>query len=208
MASSFEPSTSITLLGRLRQQPADEAAWQQFVSRYDPAIRCWCRHWGLQDADAQDVTQNVLLMLATQMRRFEYQPSGRFRAWLRTVAYRAWCDFLGSRKQAGSVGSGDSTVHQLLDSVAAREDFLQHLEDEANRELLAEAMAQVRQRVQPHTWEAFRLVALEGLSAAEAAARLHMSPGSVFVARCRLQKMLQDEVARLDGHEDKRGLDT
>jgi RNA polymerase sigma-70 factor (ECF subfamily) len=86
-----------------------------------------------------------------------------------------------------------------LHSVAARDDFLQHLEEEATRQLLQEAMEQVRPRVQAQTWEAFRLVALEGLSGAEAAARLQMSPGGVYVARCRVQKMLQDEMARLDG---------
>lgn len=199
MADTADLSTSITLLSRLRHCPTDEAAWEEFVRRYGPTIGRWCRRWGLQDADADDVTQNVLLKLSKQLRSFQYRASGRFRAWLRTVAHGAWCDYLDSGRPPGAAGSGESSVHQLLQSVAAREDFLRQLEEETTRQLLQEAMEQVRPRVQAHTWEAFHLVAVEGLSGAEAAERLHLSAGSVYVARCRVQKLLQDEVARLDG---------
>lgn len=198
MFQTLDPSTHISLLSRLRQSPADEAAWKEFVRRYGPSISGWCRRWGLQDADAEDVAQQVLLRLARQLPRFEYQRSGSFRGWLRRVAYGAWCDYLDACRHPGASGSGDSGVNRLLDSVAARDDFLQYLDEEATRELLEEAMRQVRGRVQVHTWEAFRLVALEGLSGAEAADHLKMSVGSVFVARCRVQKMLHEEVARLD----------
>ena len=45
--------TSPTLLGRLRRDPKDQAAWSEFVARYGPRIRRWCHGWGLQEADAQ-----------------------------------------------------------------------------------------------------------------------------------------------------------
>jgi hypothetical protein len=35
--------TSITLLGRLRQAPAEQAAWSEFVERYGRKIYGWCR---------------------------------------------------------------------------------------------------------------------------------------------------------------------
>ena len=53
----------------------------------------WCRRWGLQDADAKDVTQQVLLTLPAKMARFKYNPDGSFRAWLHTLAHHAWHDF-------------------------------------------------------------------------------------------------------------------
>ena len=82
----------------------------------------------------------------------------------------------------------------LLDTVEARDDLLKRFEEEFDRELLEQAMARVRLRVQPHTWEAFRLLALEGLSGAEAAARLGMKVGAVFVAKSKVRKMLEDEI--------------
>jgi len=60
-------------------------------------------------------------------------------------------------------------------------------------------MLRVRLRVAPQTWEAFRLTALEGLSGADAGQRIPMQVAQVFVAKRRVQKMLQEEVARLEG---------
>jgi RNA polymerase sigma factor (sigma-70 family) len=197
MADPSDSMTSPTLLGRLRDAPTDQAAWGQFVERYGRKIYAWCRQWQLQEADAEDVTQNVLVDLARQMRSFTYQPSGSFRSWLRTVAYRAWCDFLEGRKPAAT-GTGDSAVLQRLHSVEAREDLLKQLAEEADRELLDEAMKRVQPRVEPHTWEAFRLTTLERLPGAEAAERLGMQVTAVFKAKNRVQKMLEKEVEKLE----------
>ena len=193
-----DSSTRLSLLGRLRLTPTDEQAWSEFVERYGRQVYAWCRQWRLQEADAEDVTQNVLADLARQMRTFEYQPSGRFRSWLRTIAHRAWCDLLASRK-AATTGSGDSAVLGLLHSVEAGEDLLKHLDSECERELLEAAMNQVRQRVESKTWEAFRLTAQEGLPGAEAAERLGLQVAAVFKAKSRVQKMIREEVAKLEG---------
>src|SRR5205085_6200505 len=168
-----------------------------FVEHYGAKIYAWCRRWDLQEADAQDVTQNVLLKLAEKLRDFEYDASRSFRAWLKTLTHHAWSDYQEARRRPGQ-GSGDSQVGLLLDSVVAREDLLQRLEEEFDRELLDEAMARVRLRVAPQTWEAFRLTAVEGLAGAEAAAAIPMQVAQVFVAKRRVQTMLQEEVARLE----------
>src|SRR6516164_7348380 len=60
--------TSPTLLGRLRQEPADQAAWAQFVERYGRLVHAWCRKGAQQEADAEDVAQMVLVPLAERMR--------------------------------------------------------------------------------------------------------------------------------------------
>jgi len=52
--------TRASLLLRLRQEPADGEAWNEFVERYGRQIFAWCRQWQLQPADADDVSQNVL----------------------------------------------------------------------------------------------------------------------------------------------------
>ena len=54
-----------------------------------PLIHRWCRRWRLQEADAQDVAQDVLLKLHGRMATFNYDPSGSFRAWLKTLAHHA-----------------------------------------------------------------------------------------------------------------------
>jgi RNA polymerase sigma-70 factor (ECF subfamily) len=87
----------------------------------------------------------------------------------------------------------------MLQRIEASDDLIAHLEDEFDCEILEEATRRVRLRVAPQTWEAFRLSALEGLSGTEISKRLRMQVGHVFVARHRVQKMLQEEVQRLDG---------
>jgi RNA polymerase sigma-70 factor (ECF subfamily) len=178
----------------------DHAAWSEFAERYGCRIYAWCRRWQLQQADAEDVTQQVLFKLAQKMRTFSYDASRSFRAWLKTVTHHAWRDFVHSQRRPGG-GTGDTAVLEVLHSVEARDSLVEELDEEFNRDLLDEAMARVRLRVQPHTWEAFRLLAVEGLSGAEASARLNMKVATVFVARSKVQKMLQEEVRKLTGRE-------
>ena len=189
------PSTSVTLLQQLRQTPGDRGAWTEFARRYGPAIFQWCRQRGVQDADADDVTQTVLLKLVARMKEFQYDPGGSFRAWLKTVTIHALSKFALAQQKAG-LGSGGET--DLLASVEARTDLAAKLEQEYDRELMDLAMVRVAQRVQPHTWEAFRLLAIEGLSGVDVAARLNLRVATAYVARSKVQKMIQDEVRAMD----------
>ena len=90
MAGHSTAPTSPTLLGRLGRVPADHDAWAEFAGRYGRKIYGWCRRWQLQPADAEDVTQQVLLKLAQKMGAFRYDPAQSFRAWLKTVTHHAW----------------------------------------------------------------------------------------------------------------------
>lgn len=196
---TVDTSTSATLLARLRQVPADQAAWAQFTDRYGRKIYGWCRQWGLQEADAEDVAQEVLLKLAGRMQAFVYDPGRSFRAWLKTLTRHAWSDCWAGRPVA--VACGGSGAVEMLRTVEAREDLVRRLEEEFDRELLDEAMARVRARVAPHTWEAFERTALRGESGAAAAAALGMKVATVFVARSKVQKMLQQEARALEAPE-------
>jgi RNA polymerase sigma-70 factor (ECF subfamily) len=132
------------------------------------------------------------------MRDFQYDPTRSFRGLLKTLTRAAWSDLQAARQRPGG-GSGDSTVLRLLEAVEAREELVKHLEEAFDLELLEEASARVRLRVAAHTWDAFRLTALEGLSGAEAAARLGMKVANVFVAKSEVQRMLQEEIRKLEG---------
>jgi RNA polymerase sigma-70 factor (ECF subfamily) len=193
-------TTHSSLLLRLRVAPGNDQTWAEFVRRYGPLILGWCRRWKLQQADAQDVTQTVLARLAERLRTFEYDPSKSFRAYVRTVTHYVWCDFLEARRRPDT-GTGGSAVLERLDQVAAREDLVTRLTEEFDQELLDTANQRVRLRLEAKTWEAFRLTAVESLSGAEAAARLGMTVPAVFKARCKVQKLLQEEVRRLEGAE-------
>jgi RNA polymerase sigma-70 factor (ECF subfamily) len=201
MPTAFEHAeTRLSLLVRLtRPGPADERAWREFVDYYAPVIYRWCVRRNLQDTDAQDVTQQVLLKLATKLPTFTYDPDKSFRAWLRTLTHHAWADFVTGRDEGAP---GHPAAWAALASAEARDDLLRRIEDEFDLELLEQAMAAVRSRVEPATWEAFRLTALEGMSGADAARRLGKQVATVYVLRSNVQKLLQAAVAEV---EDSRG---
>jgi RNA polymerase sigma-70 factor (ECF subfamily) len=180
-----------------RSGAPDEDAWREFVDFYGRRIYKWCRHWQLQDADAEEVTQRVLLLLLARMREFVYDPSRSFRAWLKTVTHHAWRNLVTSR-QLAPTPSGDSQQWESLLTIAARDDLAQRLEREFDRELLEQAMVRVRIRVAPHNWEAFRLTAIDGMEAREVAQRLEMKIANVYAARSNVQRLLREEVERLE----------
>ena len=197
MEHPSEFATRVTLLGRLRAAPDDPAAWSEFVAWYGGKIYAWCRAWGLQEADAQDVTQEVFLNLSVRMHDFRYDPRGSFRAWLKTLTHHAWRDYLEKQRRPGR-GSGSESVMERLAAVAAQEDLASRLAEAFDQEVLKEAAARVRLRIEPRTWDAFNLLAIEGRSGAEVARRLRMKVATVFVARSKVQRMLREEVSRLD----------
>jgi RNA polymerase sigma factor (sigma-70 family) len=198
MDLSSSDDTSPTLLGRVGQEPSDQAAWEAFVGRYGPRIRGWCPHRGLQPADAEDVAQDVLLRLARALKTFTYDPSRTFRGWLRQVTQHALSDFFAERKRRPGTGSGDDQVLAVLETVQARDELLAYLEQDFAREVVGRACMTVRARVEPKTWEAFRLAACEGRPGEEVAAMLGMNVTAVFKAKSRILGFIREEVARLE----------
>jgi RNA polymerase sigma-70 factor (ECF subfamily) len=198
MARESGADTSLTLLERIQKQPADGEAWGEFVRRYQPMIRAWCVKWGLQSSDVDDVAQDVLIKLLNAMRTFRYDPSRSFCAWLRTVTQRALGDFAAGRaKEPGQIGPEVA----IADRVDARAELERELEGFFDRDLFHLAMRRVEKRVKPVTWDAFRLTAVEGLSGRDAGQRLEMPVAHVFVAKNRVQKLLQEEIAAMKGRE-------
>ena len=164
------------------------------MRRYRPKICGWCRARGLQEADAEDVAQDVIAILTRKMANFRYDPSRKFHSWLKTITYHALSDLIASRCRA----IGDQPT-PIVETIEARADLERRIEEVFDRELLELAMARVRERVAGPTWEAFRLTTFEGRSGAEASRQLGIPVASVFVSKHRVQKMLRKRVARPRG---------
>src|SRR5436305_180592 len=105
------PSTRASLLVRLRD-PRDGAAWREFVDLYAPLVYGYARKRGLQDADAADLTQEVLRAVAGAVGRLEYDPArGAFRNWLFTVVRRKLSNWQAAKRNRDQ-GSGDRSAHE------------------------------------------------------------------------------------------------
>src|SRR5688500_1306236 len=124
MTEALLPTTRVTLLDRLRSEPA---GWDEFVERYGRHIYRWCRQWHLQDAESEDLSQIILLMLFRVLPEFSYDPTRSFRGWLKTVAYRAWWDYRNRGRVPDAPGGPDADPRIL--SLEAREDLARKLEE-------------------------------------------------------------------------------
>jgi RNA polymerase sigma-70 factor (ECF subfamily) len=183
--------TRPSLLVRIRD-PHDTESWKTFVSVYSPVVYRFCRSRGLQDADAEDVTQEVLAEVAKSIGAFRYQPQrGRFRDWLWTVTRRMLGRF--SKKRAGAVpGLPDEELDRVATGAADAE-----WTDDFNAQVLRTALDNVRPHFEAHTWRAFELTWLENRPAAQAAAELGMVIDAVYLAKSRVLKRLEQEFREL-----------
>jgi len=182
----------------LLNDPTDAQCWNAFVDRYAPKIYGWCRQQRLQEADAQDVTQEVLTRLVQKLPTFRYDPhKGTFRGWLKTLTHHAWCDYLESRQRAGA-GEQDAEAVARLCTLEAREDLLQALAETFDLEVLAEAEARVRLQVSLRDWKIFQELAVDGRPGPAVARDLGMTVSAVLMVRSRVQKKLRQEVSRLE----------
>ena len=144
--------------------------------------------WRLQESDARDVTQDVLLKLQGLLAKFAYDPSRSFRGWLKTLTHHAWRDLVDDRRRMG-FGSGDSRMLELFENIQAGDDLDKHLKQELHRELMEQAMGLVQSRVAARTWDAFRLTVLEECSGADAAARLEMTIARVYTSKSQVKEV-------------------
>ena len=131
------------------------------------------------------------------MKTFQYDPGRSFRAWLKTVTQNAWTDFVRSHRREST--EDPDRFRALLDSRAALDDLEARMEDAFDRELLDLAMRRVERRVKPANWRAFQLTAIEQRAGADAAQELGITVARVFIAKHRVQRMLEEEVRFLRG---------
>jgi RNA polymerase sigma-70 factor (ECF subfamily) len=188
--------TSVSLLDRLRDSP-DAASWQRLVDLYTPLIQTWLRRQGLQLADADDLTQDVLAVLVRELPGFYHQRPGAFRSWLRTITVNRMRNFWRAR-QARPAATGDSDFVRALEQLADPHSELSGLWDrEHDQRLVRRAMELIEPEFTPSTWQAFRRLAVDGAAVDAVAAELGLSANAVLIAKSRVFSRLRQEIGGL-----------
>jgi len=195
------PETRDSLLVQVRD-PHNAQAWEQFARIYRPVIFRLARRRGLQDADAHDLSQQVLMSVASAIGRWESNgESVRFRHWLRRATRNAIVNALSRSPRDRAVGG--SSVQELLDrepdsTDGPANDTERELDIEYRRELYLRASDIVRVDIQPETWRAFELTVIDGQSIEVAAKQLSKSVGTIYAARSRVMRRLREAVRELE----------
>ena len=193
---SDTPVTRPSLLLRMRDA-RDHEAWHTFVELYAPLVYRFARKRGLQDADAADLTQDVLRSVADAMKNRKYDAArGSFRGWLHTVTRNAVYKFLrGERRQPS--GSGDTQQQICLEQIPAP-DEQDEWDYEYQKRLFVWACDEVRGEFQVNTWKAFWQTAVDGKSVKQVAEKLGMSAGSIYVAKSRILTRIKERIQQTE----------
>ena len=193
------PSTQPSLLIRLRD-PGDERAWAEFTEIYGPLVHQLARRRGLQDADAEDLVQDVFRAVARAIERYDPDPGrGSFRGWLSRIAANLIINLLAAQRRHPR-GTGNTDIQRLLEEQpdpSAEDSAL--FETEYRRRLLAWAAGRVRGAFSEPVWQAFWRTGVENRPVKEVAQALGMSIGTVYQYKSRVVARIRREIEQYDG---------
>lgn len=176
--------TSLTLLSQLRA--SSNQAWNRFVDLYGPWIGGWLRRQGIPDDIVEDVLQESLLKVFSEIATFDHNGrKGAFRAWLRNVTHFRLRTVLRQKHRNDGVELAQCT--RLADELADEDSGLTRLWNaEYDEYLVNRLLDMVATEFEPQSIVAFKKVVIECAPVKQVAAELNMSPNAVRIAQSRV----------------------
>lgn len=195
-------TTQLSLLARLTNAD-DAAAWGTFVEIYQPVIYRSLRAKGLQHADADDVTQQVLVSVARSLANRPHDPNrARFRTWLSRVIRNAAINAMqrADRDRAAGGTAALEAIAVLPGRSAEGDESL--FDREQQRQLFHHVAGIIQGEFEPATWQGFWRTMVDGESIETVANDLGKQVGSVYAARSRVVKRMKQEMDAITQSEE------
>jgi RNA polymerase sigma-70 factor, ECF subfamily len=182
----------------LRARTGETDAWKDLTDLYRPLILGWLHRQGVPARDLEDLSQEVLLSVVKNLPGFQHSGQrGAFRAWLRTIVCSRTADYWRAIN-AGTQASGGSVATAALQQIAdPGSDLNRQWDEEHDRYVLHCLLDLVEEEFEPITLQAFRRLALDGVSGAEVAQELGLSVAAVYVAKSRVLARIRQEAEGL-----------
>jgi RNA polymerase sigma factor (sigma-70 family) len=189
-------TTRFTVIEKIRT--GDEIGWEEFVETYKPLIILRGRDRGLLEHEITDLVQDVILNLfeTGSILKFDRQ-YGKFRNYLKAIIDRRAVDIFRRRRER------EHSLSDLMDEGFAPEspDF-EALEQNWTKawyqHILDVALEAVAPEVSQKTYDAFRMLVVDGKSAQAVADAMGISTNSVYVAKHRVQARIRSIVKQLE----------
>lgn len=195
------PETNYSLISRVKDL-GDGASWVEFLGIYQPVFYRMAKRRGLQDADANDVVQQVFVSIAGSIEGWNRGANlPPFRAWLTTIARNAITKALTRRPR--DQASGSTSAFEVIKAQPAGSDTDQttvEMRKEARQEIVHWAAQKIQGEFSAATWDVFLRTSIHGESVANVAGSTGRSAGSIYVARHRVIARLKEEVATISQH--------
>jgi RNA polymerase sigma-70 factor (ECF subfamily) len=189
-------ATDLSLLERAKG--GVERAWDRLVALYQPLVYHWLHRQGLPHHAAEELTQEVLLVVLKKLGDFTHPGGpGAFRGWLRAItANRARAYWKAGKYRPAAAGGSDfrAAVEQLADP---HSELSRRWEREHDEHVLRRLLEWLEEEFEQRTLQAFRRQVLDGVAADAVAAELGMSVGAAYVAKSRVLARLRKEAEGL-----------
>ena len=195
-------TTKKSLLAKVRA--GDEVSWQEFYEEYKPLILLVGSDCSLKPDENEELVQQVMCELFTRDIigkydpdhipddvKFTYDPArGRFRYFLKKIV----------RNQAIKIYRKrfDHADLEDAETVCGENEFDAVWSEEWRRHVLNMALIELRGRVQPETYSAFEMYAMQNRNLHEVCKFLDMSESSVYTAKSRCIAALKEIIASLE----------
>jgi RNA polymerase sigma-70 factor (ECF subfamily) len=177
-------ATSDSLLYRLRGN--SESAWDRMEAIYTPMIRSWLGRYGIHSSDADDITQEVILVLLRKLPGFQRGRTGSFRSWMRHITVNCIREFRRRERRQVPGCTGDNALDLLSALEDPNSEPSRAWNEEHRRHLLTYALKKSKAGFTPQTWRAFQRTALEGKDHEDVARELGISVNAVYIAKSRV----------------------
>ena len=206
--------TRRSLLTRL-QNLDDQESWKDFFDTYAHLIYRVAVKAGLTDAEAQDVVQETVIIVARKMPGFKYDPAlGSFKSWLMLITRRriekqlkkrmpvkvGQASRLSGAGETSALRSDDSkrtsTVERIPDPTGFNLEAAWDAEWEKN--LWNAALARVKAVLKPKQFQMFDLYVLKEWPVKDVARALGVSATHVYVTKHRVAGMIKAELKQLE----------
>ena len=191
--------TRWTLIGELKDL-GNAPAWREFFERYRHLVYNSALKAGMRPAEAEEVVQETFISVSKRIREFRPSPEyGRFRHWLSRITRFRILDQLRKRLPFDPAGP-----RSRCDSI--RPDTLDHFPDPASldweslsdhayyQSLLDTSIERVKRQVNPEQFQIFDYYVLRQWKASRVAHTLQVSLARVYLAKCRISRLLMKEV--------------
>lgn len=176
-------------------------AWSVFVARYTRLFVNWFRRWGVDPHSMEDVLQETLVRVLSDIKHFQRRKHGSFRSWLKTLAHNSWNQLIIDTERQMAQREADPARVQnwaLLRSKTAENHLMQLLDDLANKELLNMAHCRVRRRVDAQTWQAYQSILIDQVPINDVITSMQIPASQVYSSIFRVKRMLKEELNELD----------
>jgi len=166
-------------------QRGDALAYERLLEDLLPFVRGVVRARLGDDANVEDVVQDVLLAIHTA--RHTFQAGRELEPWVRTIARNAVIDSVRRRHRQRARDAGVDAA-ELAEDPAARAS--------AEAEPLPRELERALEQLPSVQREAVLLLKVHGLSVAEAATRARTTPGALKLRAHRGYRLLRDLLGR------------